>query len=253
MLPSATRSTAPSPALAASSDHTASAIVFVPWWRRMPCGSTNDVLRTDVVDVLPDVPAVDEDQHAIVARGSSAKRRPTGRPGRAADPASRPCGTTHTPGADSRCGSDDALPDASRRIRAASSRPARRTGRRCSAGRAPGRRGVSPPRTPWMRQLDGASEPTSAADSSPRGALCASFLPPSSLWPMLRTSTETTLSAPGFKASGGRSNVALEFWLPLAVPVRTVPRCVPLTHTCHAPARPVPARQRQSRSRCRWR
>ena len=145
-----------------------------------------------------------------------------------------------TPGADSRCGSDTLSHDESSKPGSdhpgrSPNRPPLFCGPRTRSTRA------SPPRTPWMRQLTGASEPTTEADSSPRGAFCASFLPPSSLWPMLRTSTEMTLSWPAESRPAGSANVALEFWLPVAVPVRTVPRCVPLTHTCQAPARPVPA------------
>ena len=66
-----------------------------------------------------------------------------------------------------------------------------------------------------------------------------SLLPPFWLCPMLRTSTEITLSSRSKPA--GISKVPAEFWLPLAVPVLTVPRLVPFSHTVHTPARPVPA------------
>src|SRR5215213_10266550 len=95
-----------------------------------------------------------------------------------------------------------------------------------------------------MRQAREVAVPSGAvrlAASRPRGALWLSLLPPFWLCPMLRTSTDTTLSAPGRSSPDGRPNVRDEFWLPPAVPVDTVPSWVPLTHTAHTPARPVPA------------
>jgi hypothetical protein len=67
--------------------------------------------------------------------------------------------------------------------------------------------------------------------------LWLSSLPPLSLCATLRTSTDTTLSAPGRIRPSGKANAPVEFWLPLAVPVLTVPRWVPLTQTDQMPAR----------------
>src|SRR4051812_33692164 len=92
-----------------------------------------------------------------------------------------------------------------------------------------------------MRHVGVLPEPVMVADSRPRGLLWPSLLPPSSLCPMLRTSTDTTLSLSGRTASAGNTKSFVDCSDELLV--RTVPRWVPLSHTAQAPALPVPARR----------
>jgi hypothetical protein len=72
---SASRLTSPRPPVVASSDQTAGAIVFVPWCRRIP-REHEHVLRAHVVDVLADVPAVDEHEHPVVTIGIVGEPQP---------------------------------------------------------------------------------------------------------------------------------------------------------------------------------
>ena len=77
--------------------------------------------------------------------------------------------------------------------RAGASRPARRTGRRCSAGRAPGRRCPRRPGCPGSSSSIAGAAPTRVevvAEIRPRASLCASLTPPSSLCESLRTITD---------------------------------------------------------------
>ena len=164
--------TLPRPPVLPSRFHTAMAMVLRAVRVQDPVGDREAVLRAQVVDVVADLPAVDEERRRGTARRVVGERQPErGVLARAAGAARRRCGTTTRP---ARCRSSAGSPASSRRrgSPAATSRRARRRGRRWTAGRARCRSMSSPPRTPCSRQVTAVSgAPVSDALVRPRAVL----------------------------------------------------------------------------------